>query len=447
MAKYSCRRWLNRLKTRSNNINNIPSFVRWRLFIILAFGSFVSYVLRSNISIAAPAMISDLALTEIQFGYILAAFPAGYALFQFPGGMLGDKFGPKRALAVIGVLWTILTVLTALVPGRGMASAAVVLISLIAVRFIVGIVHAPIFPVQNCVIERWFPTGGQALPCGLSSTGLTLGIVAIAPILPWMIIQVGWRVSFIIMAPLGLVFVAFWWWYAKDEPAEHAAVNQAELDLINADRSPTIKDLPPPPGWIRVLKNRDALLLTLSYSCMTFVFYEVFSWFYFYLVEHKGFSVEVAGWMTSSQWLAGAVGAALGGWVCDRLCQRLGLRWGCRWPVIIGMVISALLLIGGAINSSPILAVVMLGQCFFFNQLTEGAYWAASIAIGGQFAGTTGGLMNTGGNASGAIGAILVPWLAQSYGWTFAIASGGIFAFIGAVLFLFVRADRPVKLD
>ncbi len=428
-------------------MNNIPSFVRWRMFIILAFGSFVSYVLRSNMSIAAPTLISDLALTEIQFGYVMAAFPAGYALFQFPGGMLGDKFGPKRALAVIGVLWSVLTVATAMVPGRGMASTGVILIALIAVRFLAGIVHAPIFPVQNCVYVRWFPPGGRALPCGLSSTGLTLGIVASAPILPWLIIQFGWRVSFLIMAPLGLVFVAIWWWYAKDNPSEHAAINQAELDLIEAGRAAVVEDPPPPPGWIRVLKNRDMLLLTLSYSCMNFVFYEVFSWFYFYLVEHRGFDAELAGWMTASQWLAGAAGAALGGWVCDRLCRRLGLRWGCRWPIIAGMVISALLLIGGAFNSSPYLAVAMLALCFFFNQLTEGAYWATSIAIGGQFAGTAGGLMNTGANAMGAFGAILVPWFAQSYGWTIAIASGGVFALVGAGLLLFVRADQLMKLD
>ena len=417
------------------------------MFVIIALGSFVSYALRSNLSIAAPTMIADLNLTDIQWGYVMAAFPAGYAFFQFPGGILGDKFGPRRALAVIGILWTILTVMTVMVPGPGMAATGVILLSLIAVRFLTGMAHAPIFPVQNCVFERWFPPGGRALPTGLSSTGLTLGIVVTAPLLPWLIIQFGWRMSFVIMAPIGLVFVALLWWYAKDDPAEHPAINQAELDLINADREPPVENPPPPPGWIRVLKNRNVLLLMLSYSCMNFVFYLVFSWFYLYLVNHKGFDTEIAGWVTSSQWLAGAAGAATGGWVCDRLCKQFGFRRGCRWPIISGMVISALLLIGGAYNSSPYLAVTMLALCFFFNQLTEGAYWATSIAIGGQFAGTAGGLMNTGANAMGAIGAILVPWLAQFFGWTFAIASGGIFALVGAVLFLFVRADEQMKLD
>ena len=185
----------------------------------------------------------------------------------------------------------------------------------------------------------------------------------------------------------------------------------------------------------------------ISYSCMNFVFYEVFSWFYFYLVEHRGFDAEVAGWVTASQWLAGAAGAALGGWLCDRFCKSLGLRKGCRWPIVTGMILSGILLIWGAFTSDPTMAVAMLDACFFFNQLTEGGYWGTSIAIGGQFAGTAGGLLNTGANIMGALGAVLVPFFADAFGWTLAIASGGVFAIVGAVLMMFVRADRPLVIE
>jgi len=69
---------------------------------------------------------------------------------------------------------------------------------------------------------------------------------------------------------------------------------------------------------------------------------------------------------------------------------HLGLRWGCRWPVVVGMVLSGLLLITGASTENAFLVVVLLALCFLFNQLTEGAYWASSIAIGGRYAGTAG---------------------------------------------------------
>ena len=423
-------------------MNLKPTHIRWKIFLIVALGSFVSYVLRTNLSFAAPAMIKDLALTEIQGGYRMAAFPLGYAVFQIPGGAIGDRFGPKRALAVIGVLWAVLTVMTAMVPGQALASSFLVVSSLVLVRFLVGAVHAPIFPVQNCVFEQWFPPGSRALPLGLSSTGLTLGAAASAPLISWLVIEYGWRSSFLMIAPLGLLFAGLWWWYGKDDPAQHPSINEAELELIEGDRAPELEEIPPPPGWLRVLRNRDLLLLMLSYSCMNYVFYQVFTWFYFYLVEQRGFDAQIAGAVVSSQWAAGAAGAALGGWICDRLCRKLGLRWGCRWPIIGGMIISGTLLIWGAFSNNPAMAVSMLVLCFFFNQLTEGSYWCTSINIGGQFSGTAGGLMTTAATIRGALGAILVPWFAGTFNWTIAIASGGDFAFIGAILLLFVRADR-----
>ena len=120
-------------------MNQKPTNIRWRIFLILALASFVSYVLRSNISIAAPEMMKDLNLNEIQWGWILAAFTAGYAIFQFPGGIFGDKAGARKALTIIAVLWGVLMVLTAAIPGPDMASAGVVIGSLMFVRFLVSV--------------------------------------------------------------------------------------------------------------------------------------------------------------------------------------------------------------------------------------------------------------------------------------------------------------------
>ena len=102
-----------------------PSAVRWRVLALLVLASFISYVLRYNVSTAGPEMMTDLGLTEQQLGYILAAFTAGYTIFQFPGGVFGVKVGPRRAMAMIMVLWGLLTVLTSAVPGSGVAGTAV----------------------------------------------------------------------------------------------------------------------------------------------------------------------------------------------------------------------------------------------------------------------------------------------------------------------------------
>jgi len=111
-----------------NNMNNNATNIRWRILSILIFVSFISYVLRSNLSIAAPAMIADLKLTEVEWGWILAAFTAGYALFQIPGGIMGDQFGPRKSLALIASLWAILTIVTSLVPDSSTASTGFIIV-------------------------------------------------------------------------------------------------------------------------------------------------------------------------------------------------------------------------------------------------------------------------------------------------------------------------------
>src|SRR5210317_603544 len=284
-----------------------PTAIRWKILIILALASFISYVLRTNLSFAAPEMMRDLGLSEIEWGWVLAAFTTGYALFQIPGGVLGDRFGPRRVLTLIAVTWSVLTFATSIVPGQESASHFLIIASLFVVRFLVGAAHAPIFPVMNASIVRWFPKGGWALPAGLSSTALTLGGAAAAVALPQVIAELGWRVAFFCLAPLGLLVAVIWWWYSRDNPAAHRAVNDAEVELINAGRD----SLEEPGGqagddsgvkWYEVLKNRDVLFLTLSYTSMNFVFYIVFNWFFYYLVEVREFSATDAGFVASAQW-------------------------------------------------------------------------------------------------------------------------------------------------
>ncbi len=427
--------------------NNNPTAVRWRILAILVLASFISYTLRYNVSVAAPAMMDDLGLSEIQFGWVLAAFLTGYTLFQLPGGMLGDRFGPRRVLAAIAVLWSVFTAVTAFVPGSESASTGVIIASLILVRFLVGAVHAPVYPATNPAVVRWFPVGGWALPNGLSSTGLTLGVAASAPLLAWSIPEYGWRISFLILSPLGLFLSALWWWYARDNPQEHKAVNEKEIKLIQAGRTSglSVDNGTGQIHWLQILKNRDVLWLTLSYFCMNYTFYVVFSWFFFYLVEIRQFTMTDAGFVTAAQWMAGAAGAAIGGWFCDKLCQRIGLRWGCRWPIIIGGTVSAMCLIGGVFHPSQATAMALLVACFFFNQTMEGPYWATSMAVGGKHSGAVGGAMNTGGNAVGIINAVLVPWMALAFGWTFAISLAAIFALVAAGMILLVRPDQQIK--
>lgn len=415
--------------------------VRWIVLVLLFFSSFVAYILRTNMSVAGERMIADLGLSQIQLGMVLAAFAWGYAIFQFPGGVFGDVIGSRRALTLIAILWGLLNLLVGLVPGRPFASPTVILVSLVGLRFLMGVAQAPLYPVTGGgTICNWFPVSGWAFPNGLTNAGLTLGSAATGPLIAWLMETIGWRQSFVLTAPLAFLMAGFWWWYVRDGPAEHPGVGQEELALIDAER-PSRPIAVQEAAWRLVLKDREVLLLTASYFCSNYVFYLFFNWLFIYLVDSRGFKALEGGFYAAAPWIAGAIGALAGGVICDGLSRRIGMRWGCRLPSIVGLALTAGLIVAAATAGNPYVAVIYLSLCLGCQQLTEGAFWAATISVSGRHASAACGVLNTGGNIVGGIGALLVPFTVQALGWGAALATGSVFAILGAVLWFWIRAD------
>ena len=418
-----------------------PSAVRWRVMWWLAIASVVAYVLRFNLSVAGPAMMHDLGLTEAQLGLVLGAFAWSYGLLQVPGGMLGERFGPRRTLAVAFVCWFATTALMALVPhGLPLVASMGMLLLLRAAQ---GVTQAPIFPVACGAYFAWLPPSSWGLANSLSAAGTTVGAALAGPGIAWLVGAVGWRQSFLAVAPLALVLALGWWHDYRDDPATHRGTNAAELALIQGGRAPAFHAAPVP--WIKLLAHRDILCLTLGYACMNYVFYLFFNWFFYYLTEIRHVTSALAGAFTAAQWMIGAVTALAGGWTCDRLSTRLGARHGCRVTAVSALLVCAPLLVAGTLATSPVLNVTLLSLAFGCTQFVDSAYWAATMRIAGPQAQSATGLMNTGGNVAGGIGAVLVPLLAAPFGWSVALGSGALCALGAAALWFAVRADLALQ--
>ncbi len=419
--------------------------VRWVVLAIIVLASFVAYVLRTNLSIVSETMMHDLGMNAYQLGMVFSSFAAGYAIFQFPGGIFGDKYGPRFTITVIAIAWSVLTVITALIPGTDVLSITAIVVALMVARFLIGMVQAPFFPVTiGGSIASWFPVRQWGLANGLTSTGLTLGAAATAPIIVWLMGAYGWRSALLVTAPTGLLVAVLFRWYVSDAPEAHPKITDEELSLIASDRPPG-GDVPDRGTWKLALKNRNVLLITISYFCMNYVFYLFFSWFFFYLVDVKGVSATDAGMLTAAQWALGAIGATAGGVLCDLLVRRLGLRRGPRWLIMTALIMSATFLYVGAMAENPLVSVVLLCIAFGCTQLSEAPFWVATMAVSGRHAPIATGVLNTGGNLPGVLGGVLVPFVAGAFGWSVAMATGSIFAIVGAFLWLFIRADEPMS--
>ena len=418
--------------------------VRWRFFAVIFLLSFLAYMMRQNIHVAGEQMMPELNLSEIEMGWVYASFVWGYAISQLPGGVLGQRFGPRRTLMVAGLLWIIASALTGFLPGLYFTSSLGVLGTLIVVRFLLGVAHAPMFPVQAAAVQRWFPVGQWAMPNAIASTGLTLGAAVAQPLVAFIMVYWGWRMSFYVFVPVGVGLFALWWWYARDDPSEHPAMTLTELSVIKANRTALTQNQGFD-AWKQLIRNRETLLLSGAYFSQCYVFYLFFTWFFHYLVTELGFGILETGVLAALPWITGAVTATLGGLACDALCKRLGSRWGCRLPAIIGLSCAGTFLYVGLYSSSPYLGVFLLSLCFASTQFTEGAFWSAQTFVAGPYTAPACGVMNTGGNLAGIIVATLLPFLASYFGWAAALSTGTMVALFGAGLWLLIRADRPFQ--
>jgi len=410
--------------------------VRWRVLSVLFLVCLVNYFLRNVPSVAMDSIAVEFSFTKVEVGYILGAFGLSYTLLQVPGGLFGQRYGTRRALGFLTIAWGLLTWLTGFAPGLMAATATGAMVALISVRLLLGATQAPIFPVTAGTVEAWFPPGHWALPNAVTSAGLSIGQAALGPVVTALIIAFGWRNACYLLAPLGVAVGAWWYWYARDLPVQHPAITPEEVAFI--DRGRATVEAAAPGSWREALLERDVLVLAASYFCMNYVFFMFSYWLYIYLRESRGFSSLESGWMYTVPFLTGAVLTVVGGAICDRLCRRLGPARGCRITAMTGLFLVAAFMLAGAFAPNPYVAVALLSLCFGFVLFTDTAYWAATTYATGENTMSASGVLNFGGNLPSLL-APLIGLMIERLGWLPTIASGSVFAVIGAALWLFVR--------
>ncbi len=423
---------------RQHSRHRVP--IRWRIFALLFGIGFIAYVQRESLTIAAVRMMPQLQLTQLQMGWIEQAFVLGYAIFQLPGGILGQRWGARRTLTVMGLLAFLATALTPVAPQLLLGSGLFML--LISLQLTLGVAQAAIFPVSTGVFEAWFPPPRWPLVQGLQTMGLGLGAAATPPLIASIMASVGWQQALWWSSLPALLLVALWAWYGRNRPSEHASVDPADLALVADTASDPLPERIDARQLWRALVDRNVLLLAMSYMCMNYVFFMLSNWVFLYLVQELHFSELASGWLATVPPLAAAVGAGVGGVITTGLFQRYGSRRGLRLLPLISLPAAALLLLLAVHAVSPYWAIGELAACFGCVELSEGSFWAASMTVGRSNTMVVGGLMNTGGNLGGIIGIPIVAALTGHGDWNAAFLIGAGCALASAAAWLFIDASR-----
>jgi MFS family permease len=405
------------------------------VLILLCVMYAISYIDRTNISTALPHITEDFGFNETTAGLIVSAFALPYALLQVFGGTIAEKFGPRKALFVITVLWGVATLWTGLSVGFWTLAAA---------RFLLGLTEAAAFPAATQAMSRWIPRDRNGFAQGVVHSAARLGN-ALAPLLvAWVIGATGsWRWAFFATAVLSIAWGIVWFVWFRDKPEDAAGIKRVELDELPPVETRATR---PPVPW-RTLARQilPVTFVDFGYGWTLWVF---LTWIPTFLSDTYGLPISKFALFTTLVLLAGVVGDTVGGMVSDRIIHRGGnTRNARRIVLVIGLGGSLVCLLPLVVGQGLVVATVSLALSFFFLELCNANLWAIPMDVAPQWSGTASGFMNTGFGIAGVVSPIVFGVLIDASGWQLPFALSCVLLAAAAVVAWIMKPERMTMTD
>lgn len=380
----------------------------------------LSYIQRVAISQAAGPISADLHLDKQQMGSVFGAFGLAYALFEIPMGLYGDKLGVRRVLTQVVLAWSVFTALT---------GAAWNLLSLWVIRFLFGAGEAGCFPNLTRMLSQWLPRGERVRAQSLMWASTRWGGAIAPPLALLGITFLGWRLSFVGFALLGVIWCVVFLARFRENPSEDTRVNAAELEMLRDSHALVTHH---EGHWLQVLLQPQVFLLMMQYFCWSYVWYFFVTWLPTYLAEAQGQSAAATAGYAILPLLFGGFGSLISGF--------LPLNWSRRW-IAVGcyiVVLALLLLLPTVRGVGPAIAIMALIS--FTGDITVPISWNSCVEIGKRYTATVGAAMNMFANFSGFVAPFVGGYILKHYNndWSMVLHIMAGFAALGAFLWLFI---------
>lgn len=385
--------------------------VRWNIFLVMLLLVTVNYIDRASLSVAMPLLTKEFSLSPVMQGFILSSFFWSYTLMQIPGGQLVDRFKPRAVLALCTLFW-----------GGFQALAAIATSSagLLMTRIGLGVAEAPVASAGGALNAAWLTQHERVRGASLMDGGSPLGAAFGSVLIAWLILVMhSWRSAFAI-AGIGTILCGMVAWrYIRNQPREHAGVNEAEaVHIERAQALEHAKEAKELSGRsIDFFRFRSVWLMFFGFMCCTTLYYGLLTWMPTYLHKVHGFDLQQMGNASFVIFMCGFVGEVVGGFIADKwLASGAAPNLVMRVMFGIAGVVATISVFCVAYATNPRMVVILLSATLFFLRW-GGLYWSipAMLATRNKV-GALGGLLNFGGNLGGMAIPIVVGAIVQYTG-------------------------------
>jgi len=395
---------------------------KWTLVTLLGLGVIIAYIDRTNLAIALASneFKQFFALSDTGRGVLNSVFFWSYTVMQIPAGMLVDRFGVKRPLAISFVLWCMVAAAT---------SVANVFWELVALRLMLGVAESTLFPAGLAWLAKHVDERQRGLAAGIFVSGSKWGPAIASPLATWLILGYGWRTMFFLLGIGGLAWVIPWMLLAEDDK-----LGSARLQAVNQGAA--------------LFRTRAMWATLIGTFCYNYFLFFSLTWLPAYLVESRNLSLSSMSVYTMFSFAGTGTVAILAGaaadWMIRRGASALNTR---RWFTIAGLL-AASTEVFGAMSESTAVAVFFAIFSMTGLGLATANYWAITqTLLPGVAPGRVAGIQNTALNLAGIVAPIITGWLKQVTGsYTAPMQTIWVFLIIGVAAYLFLARESQSRL-
>ncbi|MDE1168625.1 MAG: MFS transporter [Pseudomonas sp.] len=417
---------------------------RYYIFFLIMLMALLNYIDRGAIAYAAASVTAEYGFDKGAWGSVLGYFGYGYILGALCGGVLADRFGPRKVWFIAGATWSLFEIATAFAGDFGLAMLGGSAIAGFAtIRILFGFAEGPAYSVINKSVANWATPKerGFVVSVGLLST--PLGALLTAPIAVGLQTLTGdWRSMFVILGVASLALLLFFMRRFTDRPDQNPRVSPEELAYLRAERGEAKQvestDVLP---WWSFFQNRNLVLNAVGYFSFVYVTFLLLSWTPKYLQDQFQYNLSSLWYMGMIPWTGACFTVLLGGRLSDKLLRRTGSLVVARsWLAASCLLLTTLcfILVSQAQTIWGVIALMTLANAL--NSLPNSVYWAVIIdSSPANRTGTYSGLTHFIANTASFIAPTLTGYLTVHYGYSSMFVAAAVATAIGMAAMLMVR--------
>ena len=380
--------------------------LRWWIIGLVTLGTILNYLARSTLSVAAPTLKTEFAMTTEQYSWVVLAFQASYTVMQTVAGTVLDVLGTRLGFFVFALGWALSNMAHAFAAGWQ---------SLATFRALLGATEAAAIPAGAKTVSTWFPPRERPLATSLFQMGTSVGNMIAPPLVAFCILAWNWQAAFVVTGALSLAWAVLWWLGYRD-PADHPRLSQEERATIAAGRDEEVTGRPATRA--AVLKSRSFWAIAVP-RFLAEPAWQTFNFFIpLYLVAVWKLDLKSIALWAWLPFLAADFGSLAAGLVPTWLMKRGADLIASRK---VTMTLGALCMVGPAcigLATSPGVAIALFCVGGFAHQMLNGALITLCADVfEPRTVGTASGMAGTSAWIGGMLFTLLIGQSADQFGY------------------------------